>query len=185
MYGCTAWIAVGSECHTTQGLTRVAMWPWQTQYRVEAEVSPSPLGWQASLLSPDPPGLILQAQLSQALEELGVQKQRADTVSAEVGVTCCCKVRAACLVKAPWSPGSAHKGVPAFAWRDLAYRHLLLCGHGAWILETAEWKDRRRKLGLEAHPRVNPRCEPAGVLGVIWEAKGWAQRGQSKQHRVR
>lgn len=81
--------------------------------------------------------------------------------------------------------GKCSLGVPAFAWRDLAYRHVLLCGHGAWILETAEWKDRRRKLGLEAHPRVNPRCEPAGVLGVIWEAKGWAQQGQSKQHRVR
>lgn len=45
----------------------------------------SPQDWQASPLNPDPRGLILQAQLSQALEDLGVQKQRADTVSTEWG----------------------------------------------------------------------------------------------------
>lgn len=48
-------------------------------------MSLSPQGWQASPLNPDPLGLILQAQLSQALEDLGVQKQRADTVSTEWG----------------------------------------------------------------------------------------------------
>lgn len=67
-----------------------------------------------------------------------------------------------------------HKGVPAFSWQNLAYRHILLCDHASPTLETAEQKEQRWKLSLVAHPHVMSRCEPAGVMGAFWEsiAKG-------------
>lgn len=47
-------------------------------------------GRECSHTASDHPGLILQAQLTQALEELGGQKQRADMVSPEMVLSCHC-----------------------------------------------------------------------------------------------